>query len=66
MAGLLLNFETVFTVGLGVLMSGESLRRPGWLGALGVIVGAIVLSLPGGKEASSPPQWEGILFVIGN
>ena len=62
--GLLLNFETVFTVGLGVFMSGEYLGRRGWLGAFGVIIGAIVLSLPGGETTSGPPQWAGIFSVI--
>jgi drug/metabolite transporter (DMT)-like permease len=63
--GLLLNFEAVFTVGLGVVLSGEHLGRRGWLGALGVIAGAVVLSLPGGAEDSSPTRWTGVALVVG-
>jgi drug/metabolite transporter (DMT)-like permease len=64
-AGLLLNFEAVFTVGLGVLLSGEYLGRRGWLGALAILVGAILLSLPHMDAASTPTRWMGIALVIG-
>ena len=64
-AGLLLNFEAVFTVGLGVLLSGEYLGRRGWLGALAILVGAILLSLPHAEAASIPTRWAGIALVIG-
>lgn len=64
-AGLLLNFEAVFTVGLGVLLSGEYLGRRGWLGALAILVGAILLSLPHAELASLPTRWAGIALVIG-
>jgi drug/metabolite transporter (DMT)-like permease len=64
-AGLLLNFEAVFTVGLGVLMSGEYLGRRGWLGALGIVGGAVLLSLPHAEASSTPTRWSGIAFVVG-
>ena len=64
-AGLLLNFEAVFTVGLGVLLSGEYLGRRGWLGALAILVGAVLLSLPNAEVESIPTRWEGIALVIG-
>ena len=62
--GLLLNFEAVFTVGLGVILSGEQLGRRGWLGALAVIGGAVLLSLPGEAGTSTPTRWVGIAFVV--
>lgn len=64
-AGLLLNFEAMFTVGLGVLLSGEYLGRRGWLGALAILVGAVLLSLPHGEAASIPTRWTGIALVAG-
>jgi drug/metabolite transporter (DMT)-like permease len=64
-AGLLLNFEAVFTVGLGVLLSGEYLGRRGWLGALAILVGAILLSLPHAEAASTSTRWGGIVLVVG-
>jgi len=64
-AGLLLNFEAVFTVGLGVLLSGEYLGRRGWLGALAILGGAVLLSLPHADAASVPTRWAGIALVIG-
>jgi drug/metabolite transporter (DMT)-like permease len=65
MAGLLLNFEAVFTVGLGVLLSGEYLGRRGWSGALTILAGAVLLSLPHAEPASIPDRWTGIALVIG-
>jgi drug/metabolite transporter (DMT)-like permease len=62
--GLLLNFEAVFTVGLGVVLSGERFGRRGWLGALAVLGGAVLLSLPGEAGASSPTRWTGIALVV--
>jgi drug/metabolite transporter (DMT)-like permease len=64
-AGLLLNFEAVFTVGLGVLLAGEYLGRRGWLGALGILAGAVLLSLPHADAASTPTRWTGVALVIG-
>jgi drug/metabolite transporter (DMT)-like permease len=64
-AGLLLNFEAVFTVGLGVLLSGEYLGRRGWLGALAILVGAVLLSFPHAEAASIPTRWTGIALVVG-
>jgi drug/metabolite transporter (DMT)-like permease len=63
--GLLLNFEAVFTVGLGVVLSGERLGRRGWLGALAVLGGAVLLSLPGQGTAPSPARGTGIALVVG-
>jgi drug/metabolite transporter (DMT)-like permease len=64
-AGLLLNFEAVFTVGLGVLLSGEYLGRRGWLGTLAILGGAVVLSLPHAEAASIPTRWTGVALVVG-
>ncbi len=64
-AGLLLNFEAVFTVGLGVLLSGEYLGRRGWLGALAVISGAVLLSFPGGGTPMGATRWSGVALVVG-
>jgi drug/metabolite transporter (DMT)-like permease len=63
--GLLLNFEAVFTVSLGVAISGERLGRRGWLGALAVIVGAVLLSLPDEGAMPVPSRWTGIALVVG-
>ena len=64
--GLLLNFEAVFTVGLGVLLSGEYLGRRAWSGALAIVAGAFLLSLPHAEASSSiPTRWTGIALVIG-
>lgn len=63
--GLLLNFEAVFTVGLGVILSGERLGRPGWLGALAVLGGAVLLSLPGEGATPTPIHGAGIALVVG-
>jgi drug/metabolite transporter (DMT)-like permease len=63
--GLLLNFEAVFTVGLGVMLSGERLGRRGWMGALAVLAGAVLLSLPGEGATPSPTRWTGIALVVG-
>ena len=43
-AGLLLNFEAVFTVSLGALLSGERVGRRGAGGILMIIAGAFLLS----------------------
>jgi len=63
-AGLLLNFEAVFTVGLGVMLSGEHLGRRGGLGAFAVFAGAVLLSIPGGPTVAGPSRWSGIVLVI--
>jgi drug/metabolite transporter (DMT)-like permease len=65
LTGLLLNFEAVFTVGLGVLLFGERLGRRGGLGALAVIAGAVLLSLPGEGVAPSQTRWTGIACILG-
>ncbi len=65
-AGLLLNFEAVFTVFLGVVLSGEILGRRGWAGAAAVIAGAGLLSLSGADAgAVGNVRWTGILLVVG-
>lgn len=64
-AGLLLNFEAVFTVGLGVLLSGETLGRRGWVGAAAVVIGAVVLSLPRGIGEGGLAAWTGMALVVG-
>lgn len=64
-AGLLLNFEAVFTVGFGVLLSGEHLGCRGWLGALAILMGTVLLSVPRTEAASIPIRWAGIALVIG-
>ncbi len=63
-AGLLLNFEAVFTVGLGVLFSGEHLGRRGWLGAIAIVAGAVLLSIQAG-DAGSGNRWTGIALLVG-
>ena len=64
-AGLLLNFEAVFTVGLGVILTSEHFGRRGWVGALAIITGAVLLSLPGEHVTTAPTRWAGIMLVIG-
>jgi drug/metabolite transporter (DMT)-like permease len=49
-AGLLLNAEVLFTVGISILVSGERLGRRGWLGAAGIWAGAVLLSMPSGPS----------------
>jgi drug/metabolite transporter (DMT)-like permease len=63
--GLLLNFEAVFTVGLGFVLSGERLGRRGWLGALAVFVGAVLLSLPDEGAMPTSSRWTGIALIVG-
>ena len=50
-AGLLLNFEAVFTVGLGALISSERVGRRGTFGILLVLGGALLLSGIGSGRA---------------
>ncbi len=64
-AGLLLNFEAVFTVTIGVLFAGEHLGRRGWLGALAIIAGAILLSIPAQDPGASSSRWSGIALLVG-
>jgi len=64
-AGLLLNFEAVFTVGLGVILSGEHFGRRGWIGALAIVAGAVLLSHAGEHVPSAPTRSTGIVLVIG-
>ena len=64
-AGLLLDFEAVFTIALGVALSGERMGRRGWAGSLAVIVGAVLLSIPSEQVVSAPTRWTGIALVIG-
>ncbi len=65
-AGLLLNFEALSTVLLGVVLSGEILGRRGWVGAVAVIAGAVLLSVSGeGAGARGDVRWAGVLLVVG-
>ena len=65
-AGLLLNFEVVFTVGLGMLFSGERLGRRGWLGGAAIWLGALLISLPGAEPgAAGAAHWAGALLILG-
>jgi drug/metabolite transporter (DMT)-like permease len=63
-AGLLLNFEAVFTVALGILLSGEHLGRRGWLGAAVIVSGAVLLSLPSEAASAAPTRWPGIVLLV--
>ncbi len=61
-ASLLLNLEAPFTIGLAVLVFGESLSRRELLGAAVIVAGGAALAAgPGG---SAPPPW-GSLAVAG-
>jgi len=53
-AGLLLNFEAVFTVGLAALLSGERVGGRGLRGIVLVIAGAVALSSGGALFALAP------------
>jgi drug/metabolite transporter (DMT)-like permease len=64
-SGLLLNFEALFTVSLGVLLSGERLGKRGWLGAAAILAGALLLSLPRELSDQGPTSWIGIALVVG-
>lgn len=64
-AGLLLNFEVVFTAGLGVLLAGERLHRRGWLGGALIWAGALLLALPGADPAApGAVPWAGAALVL--
>ncbi len=63
-AGLLLNFEAVWTIGLGVLLSGEVLGRRGWIGAGAILAGAATLAIPAGVVEAEPTRWSGVALVI--
>jgi drug/metabolite transporter (DMT)-like permease len=62
-AGLLLNFEAVFTVGLGALLSGERVGTRGLRGIALVIVGAVTLSSVGGP-AGGMTRPAGVLLIV--
>lgn len=62
-AGMLLNFEAVFTVALGVTLSGEILGARGWAGVASVMAGAALLSRSGAQDGGGAP-WIGIVLVI--
>lgn len=62
-AGLLLNFEAVFTVALAAAFSGERVGRRGLGGIALVIVGTVALSLAGGS-ATGVTRWLGAVLVV--
>jgi drug/metabolite transporter (DMT)-like permease len=65
-AGLLLNFEVVFTVGLGIVFAGERLGRRGGLGGAAIWLGALLVSWPGAEPATtSGAHWTGALLILG-
>src|SRR5436309_5521659 len=62
-AGLLLNFETVFTVGLGAVLSGERVGVRGVRGIALVIAGAVALSTIGGSTGGATRPLGALLIV---
>jgi len=62
-AGLLLNFEAVFTVGLGAVLSGERVGTRGLRGIALVIAGAVALSSIGGSAAGATRPLGALLIV---
>src|SRR5262245_37826517 len=61
--GLLLNFEAVFTIGLGAILSRERVGPRG-LGAIALVVlGGIALSTTG-QSGAGPTLWIGALLVV--
>lgn len=62
-AGLLLNFEAVFTVSLGAALLGERVGRRGLLGITLVMLGTLALSGAGGS-GSGATRLPGALLVI--
>lgn len=64
-AGLLLNFEAVFTVVLAAMFHGERLGARGSIGALGILAGAFLLAWPTERAAGAGPmEWSGVALVI--
>lgn len=62
-AGLLLNFEAVFTVTLGALISRERVGSRGVWGIMLILAGAILLS-GGGSPGSGPKHFLGPILVV--
>ena len=63
-AGMLLNFEALFTLAFGAIFLGERLGRIGWIGALAILGGAVLLSFPATGAAHAPVAPIGTLLVI--
>src|SRR5205823_5163269 len=61
--GLLLNFEAVFTVGLGAVLSGERVGTRGLRGIALVIAGAVALSSLGGSTRGATRPLGALLIV---
>jgi len=61
-AGLLLNFEAVFTVALGTFLSGERVGRRGIVGVVLILAGALLLSGFGRTRSGFDPF--GALLVV--
>jgi len=62
-AGLLLNFEAVFTVTLGALWSHERVGARGLRGIACVVAGAVLLSLAGGAGSGATRPLGALLIV---
>jgi len=63
-AGMLLNLEALFTLAFGAIFLGERLGRAGWMGAVGILAGAALLSLPAAGAARESAAGPGVLLVI--
>jgi drug/metabolite transporter (DMT)-like permease len=64
MAGLLLNFEVVLTVGLGAALSSERVGMRGLRGIAFVIAGAVALSGVGGSASGETRPWGAMLIIV--
>jgi len=62
-AGMLLNFEALFTLAFGAIFLGERLGRIGWIGALAILGGAALLSLPSAGAAKASVPAAGVLLI---
>jgi drug/metabolite transporter (DMT)-like permease len=63
-AGMLLNFEALFTVAFGATFLGERLGGRGWAGMAVVLAGAALLSIPGEGARAGAVNAGGALLVI--
>jgi drug/metabolite transporter (DMT)-like permease len=64
-AGLLLNFELIFTFGIGALLAGERVGRRGWIGAAAILAGTVLLSPTGARPLSNTvSHWPHALLIL--